>query len=75
MSEIMPINCKECGGKPCICTDGFARWAAHCMECDNAIGKPGYYDPCAESEEEAIKMWNNLNKPTGKVDNEETVIQ
>jgi len=32
------------------------------MECDNAIGEEGFYDPCASSEEEAREMWIELNK-------------
>ena len=58
---IEPIKCKECGGKPCICHDSPYGWAAHCMDCENQIGHRGWYDPCAKSEEDAIKQWNNLN--------------
>ena len=54
------VLCKECGGGVCICCDG-SKWAAHCMDCDNCIGHRGYYDPCADSEEEAGQMWIALN--------------
>jgi len=56
-------KCKECGDNPCIChckkTD---KWAAHCMNCDNAIGEIGYYHPIADSKKQAEKLWNELNK-------------
>ena len=56
------VRCKKCGGRVCICSYSDTRWAAHCMECDNAIGEEGFYDPCASSEEEAREMWIELNK-------------
>ena len=61
------VRCKECGGKVCICcgTDD-GKWAAHCMDCDNSIGKRGYYDPCAKSEKEAGELWVKLNSPDKK---------
>ena len=54
-------SCKDCEGKPCIC-EYEDKWAAHCMDCDNSIGEPGVYDACADSEEEAIERWNELNR-------------
>ncbi len=66
VEQIKPVRCKECGHKACICSDGINKWAAHCMECDNTIGCRGYYDPCAKSEEEAIRLWNELNTKGGK---------
>jgi len=53
-------KCKECGGNVCICEDD-GMWAAHCMDCDNAIGIRGYYDPCALTKEEAEIRWNKMN--------------
>ena len=58
-------RCIECGAGVCVCSDeyeGKEYWAAHCMNCDNSIGKRGFYDPCATSKEEAEKLWTNLNK-------------
>jgi len=55
------VRCKECGGKVCVCNDGPNKWAAHCMDCDNSIGKRGYYNPCAKSKFEAISLWSKLN--------------
>ncbi len=49
-------RCIRCGGKVCICSD-VGKWAAHCMDCDNNIGKEGYYDPCAVSKQVAEFMW------------------
>jgi len=54
------VRCKGCGAKVCICPFG-EKWAAHCMDCDNSIGKRGYYDPCADSEKEAGFLWMQLN--------------
>ena len=54
------VKCKECGGKPCICQGSNGLWAAHCMDCDNAIGHGGY-DPCALTEGEAEIRWNRKN--------------
>ena len=56
-------RCKKCGDKACVCCDSFqsGKWAAHCMTCEHSIGKIGYYDPCADSEDEAIKLWNEIN--------------
>jgi hypothetical protein len=31
------------------------------MDCDNCIGEPGTYDPCAKTEAEAVERWNKLN--------------
>ena len=69
------LRCKECGGRPCICCGSSVKcddsgctlcstgkWAAHCMECDNAIGKKGVHDNCADSQKQAIDMWNKLNE-------------
>lgn len=53
-------RCDECGDRACICEDD-GMWAAHCMLCDKSIGKAGYYDPCASSKAEAIKLWNDIN--------------
>jgi len=59
------IPCIECEGQPCICEDN-GKWSAHCMDCDNQIGERGFYDPCAKSEEEAVRRWNDINTvPTG----------
>lgn len=62
------VRCYICNGGACICCDededGKEWWAAHCMNCDNTIGKPGYYDPCAHSKKEAIIRWNYLNEPS-----------
>lgn len=61
MSELS--LCKDCCGKPCICEcEGL--WAAHCMDCDNAIGHTGFYDPCALTKDEAEIRWNKLNYKT-----------
>ena len=65
-----------CGGGVCVCGMDLEEaeehygvglkattrwgWAAHCMNCDVAIGKPGYYDPCASSEEDARRQWVKL---------------
>ena len=64
-----------CGAGVCICgmdmdeavehygyDKGRTRfgWAAHCMDCDVAIGKPGYYDPCANSQDQAERRWIKL---------------
>jgi hypothetical protein len=54
--------CKVCGGKACICQDGERAWAAHCMDCDQATGKKGFYSPIHQSQKEAIKEWNKLNE-------------
>ncbi len=59
------VLCIECGGSVCICEDG-GRWAAHCMDCDNAIGKRGVYDPCAATREDAERQWAALNAPDGE---------
>lgn len=56
-----PVKCKKCGSKPCICSDN-GKWAAHCMSCNNQIGEPGLYDPCANSKQEATELWNKLNE-------------
>jgi len=53
--------CCECGGKPCICEGEDGMWAAHCMDCDNTIGRRGFYDACASTEEEAEIRWNKMN--------------
>jgi len=53
-------RCIKCGWGACICSD-VGGWAAHCMNCDHAVGKPQFYDPCCETEEEAIKQWNEIN--------------
>lgn len=54
-------RCKDCGDKVCVC-EHEGMWAAHCRTCNNAIGNnPGYYDPCANSKNEAIVMWIKLN--------------
>jgi hypothetical protein len=58
--ESFAFCCIECGGSVCICNNGTG-WAAHCMDCDNAIGHRGYYDPCAKNKYEACKIWNELN--------------
>ena len=59
--ELIPAKCKKCGNKACICGgDNF--WAAHCTFCEQAIGHIGYHDPCAKSELDAVKQWNELNK-------------
>lgn len=57
-------SCKKCGDLPCICGTDETGWAAHCMgDCDNQIGdNPGYHDSCAKSEDEAVRMWNELNE-------------
>lgn len=55
------IKCIECGNNACVCQDDD-KWAAHCMTCDNSIGKRGYYHAVADSEAEAIRLWNDLNK-------------
>lgn len=55
-----PVRCSLCDDSCCVCEDG-GKWAAHCMLCDNAIGKPGFYSPCADSEQEAVQLWNQLN--------------
>ena len=56
-------SCKECSGGVCVCHDEFTgKWAAHCMSCDNAIGTIGYYSPVADSQIDAYKQWNKLNK-------------
>lgn len=60
-----PIRCKECNDKACVCSDG-GKWAAHCMTCDNCIGKRGTYDPCAKTKKEAVILWNELNKQGGQ---------
>ena len=60
-NKLVPYPCKICGGKACICEDD-GKWAAHCMECDNCIGRKGFYDPCCDSEYEATIMWNMLNE-------------
>lgn len=58
------LYCRDCNHGVCICEDG-GQWAAHCMGCDNQIGKPGYYDPCAATKEEAIQRWNHQNIACG----------
>ena len=58
--ESFAFRCIECGDRVCACSHGD-NWAAHCMSCDNSIGKRGYYDPCAKSQYEAIRLWNELN--------------
>lgn len=60
------VRCVECGGGVCICSHSDTEWAAHCMDCDNAIGKIGFYDPCAKSQEEAEEMWIKLNTRVDK---------
>lgn len=55
-------RCKECGDGVCICGDDDGGWAAHCMTCDNTIGRRGYYDPCAGCKEQAQRMWIKLNE-------------
>jgi len=60
-NEAEKVRCKECGGGVCICSHDPKHWAAHCMDCDNAIGKIGFYDPCASSEIEAGRAWIKLN--------------
>lgn len=59
------VPCKDCGSQPCICEDG-GMWAAHCMGCDNSIGQPGFYDPCALTKEEAEIRWNKMNTETDR---------
>ena len=56
----MTVACKECGSGCCVC-ECEGSWAAHCMTCENTIGKRGFYDPCANSKEEAIAKWNEIN--------------
>lgn len=58
------LLCRECSGKPCICESG-GLWAAHCMDCDNQIGEPGYYDSCCATQMEAIDRWNHQNSDCG----------
>ena len=67
LSETIPnsLKCKECGGEACICQDDDL-WAAHCMDCDNAVGVRGEYDPCCKSKIDAIQKWNELNKDQSK---------
>ena len=60
--EMTVLDCKECGGKPCICEAETCLWAAHCMTCGNCIGRRNSYDPCAISKEDAIRRWNKLNE-------------
>jgi hypothetical protein len=57
-------SCKDCGGGVCVCHDeGISgKWAAHCMSCDNSIGESGVYHPVADTQIEAYKLWNELNK-------------
>lgn len=60
------VKCIECGDGACVCCCEERRthkekWSAHCMTCDNSTGKRGYYDPCHDSEEEAIAAWNTQN--------------
>ena len=67
-------KCKECGGTVCICSDYFdgkRHWAAHCMVCNNSIGEDGFYNPCADSREAAIAMWNKLNGTQSEVIDDE----
>ena len=66
------VPCNECGGQPCICMFGASAWAAHCMDCENTIGKRGFYDPCATSEEDAETKWNEMN--TMEADDEMEVL-
>lgn len=61
------LVCKECGSGCCVCEFEGGSWAAHCMDCDNTIGKRGYYDPCANSEKEAVDMWNALNQDSAQM--------
>ncbi len=61
MTNPEKVRCIECGGGVCICHDSSG-WAAHCMDCDNAIGERGFYDPCAKSEKEAGELWIKLNR-------------
>ncbi len=65
--ESFAFSCSECGGKVCICGE-HGGWAAHCMDCANAIGKRGYYDPCADTQIEALKQWNALNGEINETD-------
>ena len=60
-------KCRNCGGKPCICRGPEGTWAAHCMDCDNGIGQPGFIDHCALTEAEAEVRWNKLNSDPFKV--------
>ena len=59
--EFFAYRC-TCGGRVCICGEDGYGWAAHCMDCDISIGKMGYYDPCAKTEYEACRLWNELIK-------------
>ena len=55
-----PLPCR-CGAEACVCEDG-GRWAAHCTRCERGIGEPNAYDPCAESRDEAVRMWDDMQK-------------
>ena len=60
------LKCKECNDEVCICSDegpdGIEMYSAYCSSCDNSISTKGVFDPVAESEDEAIKLWNKLNE-------------
>jgi hypothetical protein len=51
-------KCKKCGGKACVCEGPNGMWAAHCMDCDNAIGDIA---GSAQTKGDAEIFWDILN--------------